>query len=80
MRFQHVLSIAVTAGTARMSEVALEAGFYDQSHLARDTRRLAGAPMGSLLSAARPDSPWWPLVTRRSMIDPGDLRLPGISA
>ena len=80
VRFQHVLSIAVTAGTARMSEVALEAGFYDQSHLARDTRRLAGAPMGSLLSAARPDSPWWPLVTRRSMIDPGDLRLPGISA
>ena len=80
VRFHQVLSIAVTAGTARMAEVALDAGFYDQAHLARDTRRLAGVPMGRLLSAARPDSPWWSLATRRSMHDPGELRLSGIDS
>jgi len=67
LRFHHALSLGVTAGAARMAETALEAGFYDQSHLARDARQLAGAPMGALLSAARPDSAWWPLATRRSL-------------
>ncbi len=67
VRFHQALSVAVTAGAARMAEVALDAGFYDQSHLARDARRMAGVPMGALLSAARPDTPWWPLATRRSL-------------
>jgi AraC-like DNA-binding protein len=67
VRFQQALSIAVAAGPARMAEAALDAGFYDQSHLARDARQLAGAPMGALLSAARPDSAWWSLATRRSI-------------
>jgi hypothetical protein len=56
------------------------AGFYDQSHLARDLRQLAGAPLGELISAARPDSPWWPLATRRSMHRPGGLHLAGAAA
>jgi AraC-like DNA-binding protein len=67
VRFHRALSTAVAAGTARMAEAALDAGFYDQSHLARDARQLAGAPMGALLSAARPDSAWWSLATRRSI-------------
>jgi AraC-like DNA-binding protein len=67
VRFQQALSIAVAARPARMAEAALDAGFYDQSHLARDARQLAGAPMGALLSAARPDSAWWSLATRRSI-------------
>jgi len=74
-RFHKALSVAVTAGASSMAEVALDAGFYDQSHLARDARQLAGAPMGTLLSAVRPDSSWWPLAARRSM---NDLELPGL--
>ena len=67
VRFHRALSTAVATGTARLAEAALDAGFYDQSHLARDARQLAGAPMGALLSAARPDSAWWSLATRRSI-------------
>lgn len=74
VRFHHALSVGVTDGAARMAQTALEAGFYDQSHLARDARQLAGAPMGRLLSAARPDSAWWSLATRRVM--PGARELP----
>jgi len=47
-----------------LTSVALDAGFYDQSHLARDARTLAGAPLGKLVAQARPDSAWWPLATR----------------
>ena len=67
VRFQQALSTAVAGGTPRLAETALEAGFYDQSHLARDARQLAGAPVGRLLAAARPDSSWWSLATRRSL-------------
>jgi AraC-like DNA-binding protein len=70
VRFHKALSIAVTAGASRMAEVALDTGFCDQSHLARDARQLAGVPMSTLLAAARPDSPWWPLAARRSMPAP----------
>lgn len=64
-RFHEALSTALTGRPARMADVALEAGYYDQSHFASETRHLAGAPMGALLSAALPDSPWWPLAARR---------------
>jgi AraC-like DNA-binding protein len=73
-RFHHALSAAVATGTARMAHTALDAGFYDQSHLARDARRLAGAPMSALLSAARPHSAWWSLATRRSLNGIGEGR------
>ncbi|MBK6789044.1 MAG: AraC family transcriptional regulator [Betaproteobacteria bacterium] len=72
VRFRQALSMAVTGGAARLTAVALDAGFYDQSHLARDARRLAGAPLGQLIAAARPDSPWWPLAARAGP-SPGPL-------
>ena len=77
VRFQQALSTAVAAGPARMAEAALDAGFCDQSHLGRDARRLAGAPMGRLLAAARPDSAWWSLATRRSLGGAGELQAAG---
>lgn len=70
VRFQHALSAAVAGGRQRMAEAALDAGFYDQSHLAREARQLAGASVGRLLDAARPDSPWWSLATPRLLNDP----------
>lgn len=80
VRFQNALSIAVSGNTSHFAELAQEAGFYDQSHFARDTRELAGATMGSLLSGARPNSEWWSLVTRRSLMTSARQHLPGYQA
>jgi AraC-like DNA-binding protein len=65
VRFHRALSLAVTDKPPVLTGVALDAGFYDQSHWARDARQLAGAPIGHLMAQARPDSAWWPLATRR---------------
>jgi AraC-like DNA-binding protein len=66
VRFHHALSMAmrVADDPAPLTTVALDTGFYDQSHLARDARRLAGAPVGHVIAQARPDAPWWPLAAR----------------
>lgn len=73
-RFHKALSMAVTHGASHMAQLAAEAGFYDQSHLGRDARELAGESMGRLLSAARPDSTWWSLASRRSLNRSDDRR------
>lgn len=46
------------------ADLALQAGYYDQSHLARDLRRLAGEPLGRLVQHARQGSgtAHWPLA------------------
>lgn len=49
-RLQQALHGAAHTGGA---DLALQAGFYDQSHLARDLRRLAGEPLGVLVRQAR---------------------------
>lgn len=51
------------------AEAALAAGYYDQSHLARDARLLAGAPLGELLQQAHAGGDWWPLATQRAMAE-----------
>lgn len=77
VRFRRALTLALpgsplaapaAAGPLPLADVALEAGFYDQSHLARDARQLAGLPMRDLAAAARPDSPWWPLAARAGLV------------
>lgn len=70
VRFHRALGEAVaTAAMPRqgLAMLALEGGYFDQSHLARESRRLAGVPLGTLVSAARPDSAWWPLMTRQHL-------------
>lgn len=47
------------------ADAALAAGYYDQSHLARDARQLTGAPLRELLQQAHAAGPWWPLTTQR---------------
>lgn len=70
VRFRGALSMSMSmperpCNTALpMAAVALEAGYYDQSHLARDARSLVGAPLGHVIGQARSDSPWWPLAAR----------------
>ena len=47
LRFQRALALART-GTA-FAQVAVEAGYADQPHLAREVRALTGVPLGRLL-------------------------------
>lgn len=49
--------------------LALQHGYYDQSHLARDLRRLAGAPLASLRGPALARQPeHWALQLRASSL------------
>lgn len=44
-------------------DLALENGFFDQSHMARDLRRMAGISLGNLPSrSVIPETPHWPLT------------------
>lgn len=46
-RFERAVALAATAPS--LTSVALDAGYYDQSHFIRDFRRRAGRPPGALL-------------------------------
>lgn len=53
-------ALAMPAGPA--VELAADHGYYDQSHMARDVRRLAGRPLQALVQDSRaPLSAHWPL-------------------
>lgn len=62
-RLHGLLSAALRQQRLPGSDAALAAGYYDQSHLARDARLLTGATLGELLQQAQADGPWWPLRT-----------------
>ena len=49
LRFQRFLGLARHAGDRRMAHWALEAGYADQAHLAREVKRLSGLSPGSLI-------------------------------
>lgn len=66
VRMHRALGEALAGGRAG-TELALEAGYCDQSHFARELRKRAGAPLRALLADAHPDSPWWPLASGRAM-------------
>jgi AraC-like DNA-binding protein len=51
LRFQRAVRLA-RAGTS-FAEASAIAGYADQAHLSRDTRALAGVPMGSLVHVGR---------------------------
>lgn len=69
MRWHGLLSQAVRQQRLPGADAALAAGYYDQSHLARDARLLAGAPLGELLQQAHAEGDWWPLATQRAMAE-----------
>lgn len=64
-RFHAVLAGALRCQRVPDADAALAAGFYDQSHLAREALQLAGAPLRELLRDAHPGGAWWPLATQR---------------
>jgi AraC-like DNA-binding protein len=49
LRFRRALRLAAT--TSGLADLAMEAGYADQSHLSREMRRLAGATPGQLVAA-----------------------------
>jgi AraC-like DNA-binding protein len=61
-RVEALLRDALGTGAAGV-QLALRHGYFDQSHMARDLRLLAGAPLSELVEAARrPDSGHWALA------------------
>lgn len=67
VRLQNALRHVVQHRAAPLADGALAAGYYDQSHLLRDVRQLAGAPLRGLLDGAHADGAWWPLATQRGV-------------
>lgn len=63
VRFQAALRAAVRSARPPGAEAALDAGFFDQSHLALESRRLAGQPLHQVLASAREGGAWWPLAS-----------------
>lgn len=64
-RLHGLLSEALRRQRLPDADAALAAGYYDQSHLARDARLLTGATLRELLQQAHADGAWWPLGTQR---------------
>lgn len=61
-RLNSALGQAVAAPGRPVVELAADEGYYDQSHLGRDVRRLAGLPLHALVQGTRsPLSTQWPL-------------------
>lgn len=63
-RFSRLLAEAVRQRRLPDADMALAAGYCDQSHLAREARQLAGAPLREVLAGAHADGAWWPLATQ----------------
>lgn len=55
VRFNRALELA-RGPKATWAEIALDCGYYDQSHLVRDFQRFAGRAPATLLCDARPDA------------------------
>jgi AraC-like DNA-binding protein len=64
-RLHGVLVDALRGRRPPDADAALAAGYYDQSHLARDARLLTGSTVHELLREAHDGGAWWPLHTQR---------------
>lgn len=67
VRFRHTMGQAMQVQAPLLADVAMAGGYYDQSHLARDAKVLAGVSVSRLLDQARPTSPWWSLAAGREL-------------
>jgi AraC-like DNA-binding protein len=59
LRFERAAELLVTPGGPSLSEIALEAGYYDQAHLNRDFRAFAGQTPTELLARRLPAGGGW---------------------
>jgi AraC-like DNA-binding protein len=64
-RFHTALASTVRLQRLPDAHAALTLGYYDQSHLAREARQLAGTPLRELLPVANATGAWWPLATQQ---------------
>lgn len=55
LRFGQAVRAIRASETSSLADVAVGAGYYDQSHLSRDAREFAGMTPGQLLRCALPD-------------------------
>ncbi|RYF68217.1 MAG: AraC family transcriptional regulator, partial [Comamonadaceae bacterium] len=61
-RLNSTLGHAMAEPGGAVVDLAADQGYYDQSHLGRDVRRLAGHPLQTLVQATRSDvTAHWPL-------------------
>ena len=61
-RLNSMLGNALAAPGGPVVDLAADQGYYDQSHMARDVRRLAGYPLQALVQGTRsPLTAHWPL-------------------
>lgn len=67
-RFHRALSAVMVQDAASLAESSLDAGYYDQSHLALEARQLGGASVLEMKSQAAPDAAWWALSTPRALL------------
>lgn len=68
-RFHRALSAAMVQDVVSLAQNSLDAGYYDQSHMALDARQFGGASVLEMRSQAGPDAPWWALATPRALQD-----------
>lgn len=66
-RFHRALTAVVTQDDASLAQESIDAGYYDQSHLALDARQLGGASVLQMTSQAAADRPWWALSTPKAL-------------
>ena len=55
LRFGRVVRAIRAGQTADLADLAIDSGYYDQSHLNRDVREFAGVTPGALLESLLPD-------------------------
>jgi len=55
LRFREAAGLLAAADGQSLAGIAHACGYYDQAHLNRDFRKMAGASPGSFLAARRPD-------------------------
>jgi AraC-like DNA-binding protein len=55
LRFERVAGLLRERDDPRLAEIAWECGYYDQAHLNRDFRQLAGTTPGEYLASRLPD-------------------------
>ncbi len=70
-RLHGLLAAAVQLQRVPDADAALAAGFFDQSHLARDTRLLTGSSLCALLREVHAGGAWWALGTQRLLVRHG---------
>lgn len=56
LRFGRVVSALKSGTVSSLADVAIDCGYYDQSHLNRDSRAFAGVTPGELIQKLLPDS------------------------